>query len=204
MHELLSGADGNFLDLNSYQDSFRKDYSLLGKAGGEFWKLERRQLFQEPEMPSWHAYLRGDWDEARRLAESLRPELEREYRDDAARGIRTWWIKVVELPIQPYVQWSFEPLRVRAQAGEQLRIVRADEITGFEEDEPLPEMITLGETVMYEIAYGENGSHNGAIRIHAPDTIARCRRFLADLYAIGEDIESFYEREVVHLAPPVA
>lgn len=43
-------------------------------------------------------------------------------------GVRSWWVKVVEFPITPYIRWAFEPLRVRAQSGERMRVVRAEQV----------------------------------------------------------------------------
>ncbi|WP_035281398.1 DUF6879 family protein [Actinokineospora spheciospongiae] len=202
MHELSLRANGEPLEPEAYDKKFTEDYEKLGRHGGEFWKLERRQLFQEPGMPSWHAYLSGDWEEALRLAEELRPDLEQEYREDAARGIRTRWTKVVELPMTPFIQWAFHPLRVRAQSGEDMRVVEAEKVARFERDAPLPEVVTLGTDVMYEVLYTDNGEHTGAIRTEDRSTIARCRRLMADLHEMGEDFESFYQREVAHLEPP--
>jgi hypothetical protein len=201
MHELLAGAAGERLEYDDYVASVEKDYQHVGDPG--FWKLERRQCFQEPEMPSWRAFASGDWFEAVRLAQELRPALEAEYRQDAELGIRSWWIKVVEFPISPYIQWAFEPLRVRAQSGERMRVVRAEQIEEYEQDEPLPEMITVGADVMYDINYDDEGRPAGGTRIDDPAVVARCQRFIARLYAIGEDVDTFYRREIARLAPPV-
>lgn len=200
MHELLRGSNGERIEYDGYLAGFDKEYRQIGPPG--FWKLERRQSFQEPTLPSWQAFSRGDWDQAMRLADARRPTIEEEYRQDAKLGIRTWWIKVVELPINPYTHWAFRSLRIRAQSGEQVRIVRGDQIRQFEKQERLPEMITLGSDVMYDLLYDENGLQEGPIRILDRDVIARCQQFIADLYVIGEDIESFYQREVANLKPP--
>jgi hypothetical protein len=200
MHELLRGASGERLQYDAYSASFDDDYEQLGEP--EFWKLERRQVFQDTTMPSWQAFSRGDWDEAMRLAEALRPEIEEEYRQDAERGTRSWWIKIVEFPLTPYVQWAFQPLRIRAQSGEQMRMVRADQVGKFEKNERLPELVTFGASVMYELIYDEIGNHKGGVRISDRDVVTRCQRFIADLYSLGEDFESFYQREVVNLEPP--
>ncbi|MGW5053472.1 DUF6879 family protein [Actinokineospora sp. NPDC004072] len=200
MHELLRGTAGERLHHHDYLARVDADYWAHGDPG--FWKLERRQEFQDVTMPSWRAFARGDWDEALRLAEQLRPELEQEYRTDAERGIRSWWIKVVETPITPYLQWAFRPLRIRAQSGERMRVVRAEQVEEFERHGRLPELITLGADVMYELVYDDDGRQDGGIRITDPAVVRRCQRFIARLYAIGEDLESFYRREVAPLPPP--
>jgi hypothetical protein len=153
-------------------------------------------------MPSWHAFLRGEWEESLRLAEELRPDLEREYRDDAAHGIRTRWIKIVELPLTPYLRWAVHPLRVRAQAGENLRVVPADKVARYETRGSLPDMVTLGTGVMYEVLYDDQGAPTGAVRNEDRPTVIGCQRLISDLHTIGEDFESFYQREVAQLPPP--
>ena len=201
MHEILAGATGERLANDDYIARVGDDYEHVGDTG--FWKLERRQSFQEPESPSWQAFDRGDWDEAVRLAEDTRPALEEEYRHDAEIGVRSWWVKVVEFPITPYTRWAFEPLRVRAQSGERMRVVRAEQVEAYEHREPLPEMITVGADVMYVIDYDVDGLQVGGTRIDERAVVARCRRLIADLYTNGEELESFYQREIAPLAPPV-
>jgi hypothetical protein len=201
MNELLAGARGERLAYDDYVASVERDYQHVGRQG--FWKLERRQSFQEPTSPSWRAFDRGDWPEAVRLAQEQRPALEAEYRQDAEMGVRSWWVKVVEFPITPYLRWAFEPLRVRAQSGERMRVVRADQVEEYEHHGQLPEMITLGADVMYDINYDQDGLQEGGTRIDDHEVVARCRRLIAELYDKGEDFETFYQREIAPLAPPV-
>lgn len=201
MHELLDGASRRHLAYDDYLTSFDEDYQHIGEPG--FWKLERGQFFREPTSPGWQAFDRGDWAEALRLAEELRPALEAEYRHDAEIGVRSWWVKVVEFPITPYIRWAFEPLLVRAQSGERMRVVRGDQVEEYEHDERLPEMITLGTNAMYDIDYDQDGLQIGGTRIDDPAVVVRCQRFIAELYDQGEDLETFYRREIAPLAPPI-
>jgi hypothetical protein len=120
MRELLDGASGRRLAYDDYVTSIDNDYQRIDEPG--FWKLERGQFFREPTSPGWQAFDRGDWDEAPRLAEESRPALEAEYR---------------------------EPLLVRAQSGERMRVVRGEQVAEFERFGRLPEMITLGSGVMW-------------------------------------------------------
>jgi hypothetical protein len=82
---------------------------------------------------------------------------------------------VVEFPITPYIRWAFEPLRVRAQSGERMRVVRADQVEEYEHHGQLPEMITLGADVMYDINYDQDGLQEGGTRIDDHEVVARCR-----------------------------
>jgi hypothetical protein len=55
---------------------------------------------------------------------------------------------------------------------------------------------------MYELEYDKNGLPDGAIRITERDTVTRWRKFIQDLYRAGEEVETFFEREVAGLEPP--
>ena len=60
-----------------------------------------------------------------------------------------WRGRVVEEPITAYLQWELHALRIRDQCGGSLRIVGPDQVAEFEHDASLPEIYTLGATVMY-------------------------------------------------------
>lgn len=56
---------------------------------------------------------------------------------------------------------------------------------------------------MYEVLYNENGVLSGGRKYTDPDLVAAIRAEVQDLYDEGEDFRSFFEREIVHLPPPV-
>lgn len=51
----IADLPGAGLSLASYSDAFDEAYK-----GIVFWKLERRQSFREPGVPSWEAFAAGD------------------------------------------------------------------------------------------------------------------------------------------------
>jgi hypothetical protein len=59
MIDLIPDISGLELDLASYSDAYDEAYKQI-----VFWKLERRQTFREPGMPSWEAFAAGDWNHA--------------------------------------------------------------------------------------------------------------------------------------------
>ncbi|WP_344905879.1 DUF6879 family protein [Actinomadura meridiana] len=87
-----------------------------------FWKLERRQTFQEPDDASYQAFVRGDWEEAQRIENDGRDALRRRF---VEQGFVLRRVRVVESPITPYLQWEMRALRVRAEAGEEIRVLDA-------------------------------------------------------------------------------
>lgn len=73
----------------------------------------------------------------------------------------------------------------------------------YEQHGQLPEPITLGADVMYDVNYDQDGRQEGGTRIDDHEVVARCSRLIAELYDQGEDFEAFYQREIAPLAPPV-
>jgi hypothetical protein len=193
-------ATGHRLDAHAYGEDFGRNFWQTGASG--FWKLERRQVFREPDSESWKAFAGGDWTRALQLHESRRSAITDYNLKIARHGFRTWWVRVVEKPITPYLQWELHLLRLRSQCGDNLRVVSLDQVAHFEKCGRLPEIVSLGSDVMYEVEYDETGLPNGGTRCVDRDSIVRWREFIQDLYRGGEEIESFFEREVAGLEPP--
>jgi hypothetical protein len=159
------------------------------------WKLERQQHFKEPGFPSWEAFAAGDWGEALRLAEGMRPRLTDYYRRVADKGLNFRRVRVVTEPIIPYLQWELHLLHLRSECGESIHIVGPECVEEFEATGRLPELVSLGTDVVYKVCYDERGVAEGAV-------VTRSREFIQRLYAAGEDIRDFFERKVAHLDPP--
>jgi hypothetical protein len=75
---------------------------------------------------------------------------------------------------------ALHPVGIRAvagaaQSGERMRVVRADQVEEYEHHGQLPEMITLGADVMYDINYDQDGLQEGGTRIDDHEVVARCR-----------------------------
>src|ERR1700728_2724665 len=112
MSEPLDGAVGEQMELLAYYADFEDNFW----RSREFRKLERGQVFAEPGDASWEAFDAGDWGEAMHLAEARRADLRRYHEENAAAGIRTRRIRIVSLPVTPYLQWELHLLRLRDEA----------------------------------------------------------------------------------------
>nr|WP_240529326.1 DUF6879 family protein [Streptomyces antioxidans] len=86
---------------------------------------------------------------------------------------------------------------VRSENGGPVRVVPAAAVSRLESEGPLPELVILGGRVLYRVMYTEESAPKGAIRFTDPTTVTQWERFIADLFATGEDITSYVEREVV-------
>jgi hypothetical protein len=106
---------GPELDLASYSDAFDEAYKQI-----VFWKIERRQTFREPGMPSWEAFAAGDWARALELNERERDTVLAKVAEDESLGVESRRLRVVEYPVTPYLQWEMQYFRLLAEAGEDL------------------------------------------------------------------------------------
>jgi hypothetical protein len=202
MRDLLDESPGQALDLDSYRSEFRIEFDRLENSG--FWKLERRQTFREPTSASWSAFNRGDWSRALELHEDRSEALEQSSRQLSQRGVETWWVRIVERPVSPYLQWETHLLRLRARFGDNIRVRDSGTVEHFEHRGPLPELVVLGEHLMYEILYDADGLISGGVRYTGVRQIRECGRFIRALYADGVDIGVFFREEVETLPPPGA
>jgi hypothetical protein len=193
-----SGAER--LPLDAYKRDFRRRQWEIG--GRDSWKLERQQHFMEPGFPSWDAFAEGDWERSLRLIEEERDFLVDFMRKAAEHRIGLYRLRVVEEPITPYLQWELHLLRLRADCGERIRVVGADTVRELEEDGPLPELLTLGDGVLYTILYTDSGVLDGAQRCMDPQTVSQARELTMRLYESGEELPSYFDRAVSTLPAP--
>lgn len=200
MRDLLGASPGEWLGLEAYREDFRgRDFAV---DGCDSWKLERRQHFREPGDASWEAFVRGDWQEALRLVEARRAGLLDVSRLAARHRCRLLRVRVVEMPLTPYLQWELCLLRVRAECGELIRVIRPERLAAFEREGPVPELVTLNDDTVYEILYDAEGVLEGAVRYLDAGTRDRVAARVEQLYELGEDIGAFFSRDVAHLKPP--
>ncbi|MEV7682699.1 DUF6879 family protein [Streptomyces sp. NPDC088341] len=183
-----------------YKRDFRERFAAIQDR--DSWKLERRQHFEEQGSASRDALARGDWTEALRLVEERREDLLASAREDERRGSRFHRVRVVEKPLTPYLQWELYSLRQRAECGGRIRTVDVEVVAASEDDGLLPEVVVLGGHTLYEVLYTQAGVPCGAIRYTDTEIVGRWERYIKELYGAGEDVESYFTREVAHLPPP--
>lgn len=200
---MFGAGDGVRLGPEPYVADFDGRFWSIGASG--FWKLERRQTFLEPGFESWELFRAGEWERSLELLERQRPLVEAHLARIAAAGFVHRRVRVVELPLVPYVQWELHALRIKDESGENVRIVRADAepVAGREAaGVPLPELAVLGDDVAYRVLNTEAGAPDGALRYDAPEEVRAARELVAELHAVGEPLAAFFDREVAPLPPP--
>ncbi|NUT09617.1 MAG: hypothetical protein HOQ38_03995 [Nonomuraea sp.] len=185
-------AGGLVLDGPGYQAAFDRDHDGCAEP---LWKLERAQSFYEPDVASWRAMMDGDWAASLALAEEMMPRVSGYFRS----RVPVRRVRVVELPIGPYLQWEMHVLDMRARAGSPCRVVPAARVAALD---PLPELVIFSPALMYQVLYDEYGGGAGGKRVTDPGVVGPCLRIVQELFAEGEDVRDFHRREVAPLPPP--
>jgi hypothetical protein len=93
-------------------------------------------------------------------------------------------------------------LKIRAECGELIRVVGTDQVAEYEARRPLPELVTFGSAILYRVVYSSEGELSGAVKFSVPAIADRATSLIRGLYAQGEDLESFFRRDVAPLPPP--
>jgi len=189
------------IELNR-EDYLADFWRCFQRLKGDFWKLERGQTFREPEEPSWVALDQGDWRRAIALIDQRTEEIKRPV-EEAARHVSMHRLRIVERPYSQYLRWELYYIRLRALAGEDIRVLDADKIRHLEHDRMLPELVVLGEEVMYQVLYDQSGTLRGARRIEDRERVAACAKEISDLHEKAEGIRDFLKREPSALPPPL-
>lgn len=197
---VLAPEQGERLTRDAYKRDFREREATIRDAAS--WKLERRQHFEEQGSPSRDALRRGQWDEALKLLEDRRDALRTAEEEDTQRGHTFHRVRVVETPLTPYMQWELHSHRQRAAYGERIRVMDATQTASAEAAGPLPEIVVLGGGVLFQVLYDDAGLCVGAIRHTDHGTVGNWEGYLEKLYAAGEDVTSYFTREVAPLPPP--
>lgn len=191
MSALPSCPVGDILAEQEYLDDF---WPRLWKIDGEdIWKLQRIQSFQEHGSESFDAFVRGNWSEALRLMEARRDSLIEYYQKIADLGCTIYRVRVVEPEIVPNLRWQLHSLRQRHELGERVRIVSKADVAEFETNSVLPEIVTLADSC-YQIHFDHRGEGDGGVRSDDPVQLKQWRTFIQNLNSIGEDIDSFMDR----------
>lgn len=88
-------------------------------------------------------------------------------------------------------------------AGDRIKVLDARTIADVERKRPVPEVVILGDVVMYEVQYDAEGNADGARRYSYPASlIAETSAGFDALYGGAEEFGSFFAREIAPLPAP--
>lgn len=200
MFDSFATSVGERLDRPAYHKEY---YRLLDGGIRHLNKLERGQHWQERGFSSWEAFAAGQWDKALSLIGERRDSYVQQVTDAQRRGISMRRLRVVEFPVTPYVQWEMHVLRLRVEVGDPIRVLDARKIAQIEKDRTVPEVVILGDAVMFEVQYDDEGNADGAYRFTDPALIAETSAGFDELYERAEAYGDFFDREIAPLPPPI-
>ncbi|QKV93218.1 hypothetical protein HUT19_16840 [Streptomyces sp. NA02950] len=199
MFESFRHGTSEPLNRPDYHAEFRR----VQESGIRFLnKLERGQHFKERGFASWEAFAAGEWEKALSLVEEKRDTYTRQFRKAAELGILGRRLRVVEFPVTPYVQWEFFVLKLRVELGDNIRVMDARKISDIEQEHPVPEVVILGDEMMFEVVYDSDGNAAGANQFTDRSLIRETSAGFDELYDRAEDFFAFFEREIAPLPPP--
>lgn len=196
----LAAERGERLVRDVYKRDFRHRRAAV--QDHDSWKLERRQHFEEQGDAGRDALSRGDWYEALRLIDQERANYIASAQENEQRGSVLRRLRVVEQPLTPYLQWELYVLRQQAECGRDIRVIGAEMVAASECDGLLPEVVILGGRTLYQVLYTESGVPHGAIRYTDAEIVGSWESYIKELFRVGEDVVSYFAREVAHLPPP--
>lgn len=194
IHGQFAAASGTELRGDAFLAAFHEDFWRTGPSG--FWKLEVGQSFIESTSASWWAFEHGDLAGAVALHEGRREELADYYRRIAEHGFATCRVRVVDLPLSPYLRWELPLLRLRDELGGACRVLASSHHALLGADRPLPEVCVLGDEVVYRLLYAPSGLQLGGVRYADAVLAVGLRRYLQALFYAAEPIWSFADREL--------
>ena len=185
MFEQIPDMPGEeFNSVESYIDQFWKDCEGIDLL----WKLECRQTFREPGVPSWEAWDRGEREESMRLAEEMRPGIREKH---ATQPFVSKRVRIVQYPLSEYLEWELELLRIRAEEGDDIRIV---DVSHESQSSllSLPEVVGLGNGVLWHVLYSDRGELVGGRKLSDTQTVDACRSEFQGLFEQGMAVGSLF------------
>lgn len=176
---------------------------VLPSVSGVCWKLERRQFFNELGDSAWEAFKAGDWNQVMAIFENDRDRVTADVAAEAARGMEFRRLRIAEHPPSAYLRWEMHSHRIFTECGRPIRVLDAKEVSHLEQYGPLPELLILGEDLLYRVNYTADMTPVGATRYDDPALAAEAAALLEELYGRAEPLEDYFAREIAPLGPPV-
>ncbi|SRR5712691_2116606 len=202
MLERIRDLPGTSLDRKSYHAQMRAGTEHIT---GIAWKLERSQFFTEAaDDPAWQAFSSGDWDKSLAVFESEREDLRAEAAKYERQASQFRRLRIVVHPVSAYVQWEMQSLRIIDESGMPIRVLPSGRVRDLERDQPLPEVVIVGDQALFEVRYDEQWTACGAHRIDDRDVIRQAATDMTRLWADAEPLATYFAREIAPLPPPTA
>lgn len=176
------------LDLGEFSDCFAQAWARLNSR---FLKLECWQTYVEAATnKSQEAYDLGDLPKA---CELLRQEAETDrplYDEVSQRGIDYARIRLVQEPLTPYLKYELMSYRIRAALGENIEVVRHDEVVQLPNEEFF-DFLLFDRNAALIHDYGELGLQVGGWLCADGRVIARLETVAVELRTVAVPLTQF-------------
>jgi hypothetical protein len=167
---------GELLDEEAFDKRFDAAWAT---ARSRFFKCEARQTYAEPDDPSFQAFARGDFAEARRLVVERVREQQPMYADALARGLTLTRVRVAELPLTPYLsEYEIPSYRASQELGERIFVATTDRLSEPE----LGDFLLFDSDTVFVHRHDADGKPDGAWLVAATDAapyVALAERLLS-------------------------
>ena len=200
MLDRIRRVPGRMLDRETYNAQMAVETARLT---GVTWKLERSQWVTESERdPAWRAFVAGRWSESLAVFDGERDDARTEAEKYRRQGSELRRLRIVESPVSPYVQWEMHALKVLDECGIPVGVLDATQVEHLETERPLPELVVVGQQVVFEVRYDASWSADGARRIDDTAVIEAASAQIAELWRQAEPLADYFDRVIAPLAPP--
>jgi hypothetical protein len=202
MLDRIQETPGIALDGEAYSSQYDDE---MERVTGAIWKLERAQAFAEDDDdPAWQAFLAGKWERSLAVFESERAVRVTEAAGYARQGSEFRRVRIVEHPVSAYLQWELHALKISDESGLLVRVLDASKVRDLEYDQQLPELVIVGDQVVFEVCYDERWKWCGARRIDDRKVIEQAAAEMARLWVMAEPLAVYFAREIAPLPVPTA
>lgn len=177
------------LSSTEFSDRFLSEWHSTSQR---FFKVERRQEYEEPDDPSYQAFERGDFAEAHALVAKRIRDQDSFYAPARAKGIELVRIRIVEFPLSSYLK-DYELLSypVSEELGERIFVTEADSIRGILDDLAVPDFLLFDERCVLVNTHDANGSPNGGLLVTDPDAVAQYATVAVELQRPAISLATF-------------
>lgn len=182
----MAYPEGDYLAPADFRKRFR---SAWDAAQSRFFKIERRQAYNQAGDESFDVYVRGDHEKAKRLLrESVLMQSEM-YERARRRGVELVRLRLIEDPLTDYLRYYEIPSYfVSQELGEQICFAEVDP-----KRDRLPDCIIFDSSVMFVNAYDGLNRPVGAIEVSEGEEIERHLSLAEEMLSSGEGLSDFVQ-----------
>lgn len=161
-----------------------------------FFKFERLQAYQEPDDPSFRAFLQGDLEEAEQLLKHRILDQAQSYTKIIQNNVAAVRVRAIERPFTDYLLYECLSYPISAQLGE--RIVMADfgELDVDDDRFQTSDFLLFDNRSVLVHDYGDDGIFKGGWIIENEDVVAKYSAIATSLISISIPFAVFREEDL--------